>query len=847
MSKPTHDAAVVRILTDDQSPRNPKGAGFLVTPQHVLTCAHVVNDALGRKQESIDQPNFTIFLDFPLLPSCPLVQATVKGWLPMKEKVIFGEQEDIALLELLSNTPLPAGVHPAPIVTLYPYEFDEKVRIFGFPGIALDGKWVDGILKRPTGKGWIQINHEDSSGSIKPGFSGAAIWSIRKNAVCGMTVSMLNSTASYMIPADTLLQACPEIDQLRISSNPYKGLQAFQEEDACFFFGREKTVARLQRTVEEQSFTAVIGASGSGKSSLVFAGLLPILRQSRQWEVVTCRPQNRAFCELAGSLTDKNIKGEARYEEVTRIKKILTDGSNPYRLYDLIRYRNPDKIYDHFLLVIDQFEELYTLNNDNGETSRRFMNCLLGSIQSEKFHILVTMQGNFHDNLDNDISLKTYPPFRIGEFDRKGLREAIERPAKRNHVIFEDGLTDTIIQELGDEPGNLPLLQFCLTQLWERQKYGWISWDAYRNIGRVQQALIKHADSTYKNICIEYENAWIKQIFLNLIYPKILPGRGIVYTRKARLIEEFRKEHKKLLNELTKKRLLVTLNDDAGKKIEIIHEALIRHWQPLQSWINKTHDFLIWREDLKNSIDEWHKRNKDKGILLNEKMLNNAFEMMSEHKEYLLPHEQKFIYASKQTIKERKYILRAVVIAFVVPWPIILGLLADPQQKNPFKKTEEATTSTSSSMGQYMASYKEPLNFASTKIFFDTKVLQDKLNNSTSSRDQKLVHDIFFISENKQYPRSDLKYNTFPGQKFEATTPLLQDCRATPLYRTFMEGLIFCQQVEKGDREVVYADLTPADQKKYGSLLDPPPPGQSKFDQVLEWAQAQQKNAQESP
>ncbi|MCI5124558.1 MAG: hypothetical protein D3925_08810, partial [Candidatus Electrothrix sp. AR5] len=111
MSEPAHDAAVVRILTNDQSPRNPKGAGFLVTPQHVLTCAHVVNDALCRKKGSVDRPKLTIFLDFPFLPSRPLVQATVQDWFPMQEKVIFGEQEDIALLELVSNTPLPAGVH----------------------------------------------------------------------------------------------------------------------------------------------------------------------------------------------------------------------------------------------------------------------------------------------------------------------------------------------------------------------------------------------------------------------------------------------------------------------------------------------------------------------------------------------------------------------------------------------------------------------------------------------------------------------------------------------------------------------------------------------------------------
>ncbi|MCI5125385.1 MAG: hypothetical protein D3925_13155, partial [Candidatus Electrothrix sp. AR5] len=735
------------------------------------------------------------------------------------------------------------GVHPAPIATLDPDEFDEKVRIFGFPDIALDGKWVDGILKRPTGKGWIQINHEDSSGSIEPGFSGTAIWSIRKNAVCGMTVSMLNSTASYMIPADTLLRACPKIDQFIISSNPYKGLDAFQEKDTQFYFGRESEAATLREKIEKQSFTAVIGASGSGKSSLVFAGLLPILRQSTQWGVITCRPNNRIFHELARSLTDDNITGTAaRYTEKERIKQILIESSDPYRLNDLITEIKRDKGYNHFLLVIDQFEELYTLNDD--ETARRFMDCLLEAIQPEKFHVLVTMQGNFHDNLNSAISLTTYPSFPIENIDKKGLREVIERPAKMRGVAFEPGLADTIIQELGDELSNLPLLQFCLTQLWERQEYGRISLNAYRNIGGVQQALANHADAVYNSFRKEQDRVRLRHIFLKLIRP----GRGLEYTRQATLLKEFGPEHKRLLEKLTDKRLLVTMDDDAGRHwIEIIHEALIQHWQHLRHWVNEEREFLIWREDLKKSIEEWRKRNKNKGILLNEKMFNNALKWQADHNEYLLPHEQEFICASEQAIIKRKYIKRAIPIIIVVPILVIVGLLVDPQQ-NPFeKKTEEDATETSPSTGQHIDSYKGPLQFVSTKIFFDTEVLQEEYDESASVSHQKLVHNIFFIPENKRHLNFDLEHNMLRGKEFEATIPFLQDCKDTSLYRTFMEGVTFCQQVEESGRKAVYAERTPADIGKYGTLLAPPPPGQSKFDQVLEWAEKQQENEKKAP
>ncbi|MCI5224199.1 MAG: hypothetical protein D3924_16395, partial [Candidatus Electrothrix sp. AR4] len=389
MTALAQNAAVVRILTDDQIPHKPQGAGFLVTPQHIITCAHVVNDALGRKWASVDPPDLAVFLDFPLLPFHPLVQARVLHWYPMRESAVFGELEDIAILELLPDTPLPAGVHPAPIAALDSDdtgEFDRKVRMYGFPDIAPNGKWADGILQGPTGKGWTEIRHAENGGSVEPGFSGTAVCSAQKNAVCGMTVGMLNSAASYMIPATALFEAFPDMP---IPVNPYKGLEAFREEDACFYFGRDEAVTILRKIVENQPFTAVIGASGSGKSSLVFAGLVPALQQDI-WLTVDCRPRQQPFYELARCLFPLLYNTEL--DELERPKKINQCAakllSGELKLTELFRRILEKKARHRFLLIVDQFEELYT-SNENKALVHSFVDQLLVAAQTDNFRLVI--------------------------------------------------------------------------------------------------------------------------------------------------------------------------------------------------------------------------------------------------------------------------------------------------------------------------------------------------------------------------------------------------------------------------------------------------------------------------
>ena len=365
MSKPILNHAVIRVLIDDQEPRQPVGAGFLVSPRHFLTCAHVITDALRIPENSEEPPQEIVFLDFPLLPKHALLQATVHKWFAVKEKNAMGEFEDICVLELSPETPLPDGAQPIPIVVLEAGAFfDRAVRMFGFPEGRDEGDWLNGRLQGTISNGWVQLESEVGRRGVAPGFSGTAVWDKDENAVAGMMVSIHSGevdTAAYMIPVVTLVNAWAELDQHSRPANPYRGLYAFREEDTGFYFGREDTVQELIEAVDKQPFVAVMGASGSGKSSIMFAGLVPQLRKTDAWLIVDFKPRSQPFEQLALALvpllyTDKLEQAK----KLTRFAKDLESGEiGLAQIVQLIQQAYPDK---RLLLLTDQFEELYTLN-----------------------------------------------------------------------------------------------------------------------------------------------------------------------------------------------------------------------------------------------------------------------------------------------------------------------------------------------------------------------------------------------------------------------------------------------------------------------------------------------------
>lgn len=276
---------------------------------------------------------------------------------------------------------------------------------------------------------------------------------------------------------------------------PYRGLFAFREQDAPFFFGREAFTERLLETVRQQTLVAVIGPSGSGKSSVAFAGLLPHLRREGTWAVTESRPGGCPFHALTSGLSaliEPRTGQMDALAETGRLAEALSRGALSLadvasQILDQQRTQGVGRL----LLVFDQFEELYTLCPDT-EIRRHFLDQLLLATQAEgranSLHLVLTLRADFMGQ-----ALAHHPfadalqdaALMLGPMSRQELGWAIENPAKRQGVAFEAGLAARILDDVGDEPGNLPLLQFALTALWERQAGGLLTHTAYETVGRV--------------------------------------------------------------------------------------------------------------------------------------------------------------------------------------------------------------------------------------------------------------------------------------------------------------------------------------------------------------------------
>ncbi len=449
---------------------------------------------------------------------------------------------------------------------------------------------------------------------------------------------------------------------------PYRGLFAFREEDAIFFFGREAFTARLVEAVHRQSIVAAIGSSGSGKSSVVFSGLIPRLRQpvptehpshitppATHWTIVAFRPGSRPFYALAAALAPLLEPQLSETEQLIETRKLAEAVSQEVlSLSDvvsriLLTQGGPD--VGQLLLIVDQFEEIYTLCPEP-EVRRSFLDRLLEAVEARSDRrelslvLVLTLRADFMGQA------LTHRPFadalqdadvKIGPMTREELGRAIENPARRQGVAFEAGLVERILDDVGDEPGNLPLLQFALTSLWERQTAGsLLTHRAYEAIGRVEGALARYADEVYAGLSqAEQESA--RRVFVQMVHP----GEGTEDTRRLATRTELGEDNWALVQRLADARLVVTGRNPTGQEtVEIVHEALIRNWGQLRAWMNEDRAFRIWQERLRVALRQWEASGRDEGALLRGTLLAEAEEWAKARAADLNPLEDEFLHAS---------------------------------------------------------------------------------------------------------------------------------------------------------------------------------------------------------
>lgn len=305
---------------------------------------------------------------------------------------------------------------------------------------------------------------------------------------------------------------------------PYRGLFHFSPDDAEYFFGREVFIEEMLRTIQTQNFIPVLGASGSGKSSVVLAGLVPKLQQQGNWEFTHFRPSSNPFYSLAEALIPLYIPDFDDTERIAQTHKLANYFCNGnVLLVDVITKIQQNYPKHRVLLIVDQFEELYTLCNDEKKRCN-FLDCLLTIIQSPTSKSLSTvlvatmradflgsalLHSAFAEQLKNHIKL-------IASMNRSELSDVIAKPAQKLGVTFESGLIERILDDVESEPGNLPLLEFALTLLWEKRSNKQMAHKAYVAIGKVQGALATHADKIYRNLNTVQQQQ-VSQIFMQLV------------------------------------------------------------------------------------------------------------------------------------------------------------------------------------------------------------------------------------------------------------------------------------------------------------------------------------------
>lgn len=492
---------------------------------------------------------------------------------------------------------------------------------------------------------------------------------------------------------------------------PYRGLRAFAEEDTQYFFGRESLTQHLISHLGHQSFLAVVGASGSGKSSVVQAGLIAQLRPGKQlpgsdsWLIRSLRPGARPLEELARRLGEGTRgQGEIVGEVSSSSPQLVLEGMLYQGVEGFVYWlrSRPEPVV---VLVVDQFEELFTLASS--EDRQRFLELLLGAIEyaSDKFKLVITLRADFIASclevpamaaLLQESSVLVPP-----NLSDRDYRRVIINPAEQVNLKVEPELVEVLLQDLSYSAGDLPLLEFVLEQLWEFRQEGELTLAAYQQqVGGIKGALERKAQAVYESLDNQAKEC-ARWIFLSLTQlgegtedtrRRVLKSELVVQKYPAALVE-------RTLQALTTAKLVVVnLDEEEGSSrgegdkgdavivslpasavtIEVAHEILIRHWSTLRWWLEENRSRLRSQRQIEQAAALWKHHHEQTEFLLQGSRLAEAEEIYIKYTDELSQDVQRFIAAclderKRQQFEQKKRLRQAQRAVAVIS---VLGIAA---------------------------------------------------------------------------------------------------------------------------------------------------------------------------
>jgi len=452
---------------------------------------------------------------------------------------------------------------------------------------------------------------------------------------------------------------------------PYLGMRPFGEEDKACFFGRDREVESIVRSLRRHPFLAVIGPSGSGKSSLVAAGLVPALRESTlfgpgNWHIIHLRPQSVPLANLVKALAGNPVDPD------WSASCLLAAQPGSRRL----------------LLVVDQFEEIFTQSDE--EESAAFQRALQALVEKEDCYVVLTVRADFYSQIMNSQLWSEIQAHRLelSHIDELGLRFAIARPAEQVGAFVERALVERLVADAAGDASILPFMQETLVLLWDRMEGKVLSLGTYDDLVSsvstgegtrarrptvLHVAIAEHAKEVLAALSPEQQTI-AQHILLGLVQF----GERRSYTRRQQSVADLRASGDEpalftdTLQHLAHLRLVTLSGEEEYEdaKVDLIHDALIDGWPTLQAWLDEHRAFGLWRERLASDIRRWQKMELDEGSLLRKRPLVEAEDWLQDRRSELNDEEIRFIEEScalrKREEDAKKRLQRRIQVGLVI-------------------------------------------------------------------------------------------------------------------------------------------------------------------------------------